>query len=170
MFIYYVYAYINRKTNLPYYIGKGKGNRAFVKHQGISVPSDSSKIVFLETNLSNIGALALERRYIRWYGRKDIGSGILLNRTDGGDCPPSRKNAIISEETRLKLSNSKIGNTPWNKGITGYKNKFPSEEARKRLSASKTGDKNPMYGKKLSEEHRQKIREGMLKFKAKEFS
>ena len=76
MTIYYVYAYINKKTGLPYYIGKGKGNRVYAKHNGITVPKDRSKIVFLETNLSEIGAFALERRYILWYGRKDLDTGI----------------------------------------------------------------------------------------------
>ena len=58
MFIYYVYAYVNHKTGLPYYIGKGKGRRAYVNHGRIKKPKDETKIIFLETNLSHIGACA----------------------------------------------------------------------------------------------------------------
>lgn len=84
MFIYYVYAYVRKSDGTPYYIGKGKNGRAYQPHRWAKTPKDRSKIVFLETNLSETGALALERRYIKWFGRKCNSDGILLNIADGG--------------------------------------------------------------------------------------
>ena len=80
----YVYAYLN-DNNEPYYIGKGTSDRAWKKHRNVHRPKENNKIVILENNLSDIGAFALERRYIKWYGRLDKNEGILLNRTDGGE-------------------------------------------------------------------------------------
>jgi hypothetical protein len=94
---YYVYAYL-REDNTPYYIGKGKGRRAWTKGPSeVRVPANLSRVVILECNLSEVGALALERRYIRWYGRKDQGTGILRNLTDGGD---GRCGFTMSEEQK----------------------------------------------------------------------
>jgi hypothetical protein len=104
-YVYYVYAYL-RRDGTPYYIGKGKGKRAFTENHNLNVPIDKSRIVFLEINLSDIGALALERRYIRWYGRKDLGTGILQNRTDGGEGAAGRK---MSAESKLKISSKNKG-------------------------------------------------------------
>jgi len=106
---YYVYAYINKKTGLPYYIGKGKDDRAYAKHGRVKVPKDKSKIVFCETGLTNVGACAIERRLIKWYGRRNIDDyGILLNIQEGGD---GAQNVNHSKETRQKISESHKGKT-----------------------------------------------------------
>ena len=125
---YFIYAYLRNKDSStakkgsPYYIGKGKSEARITALHRVPIPADPQYIVILERNLSDVGALALERRLIRWYGRKDIGTGILLNRTDGGDgvSNPSRltiekrsgpqrgkKRKPMSDESKNKLSVSK---------------------------------------------------------------
>lgn len=100
---YYVYGYFRQKDDLPYYIGKGKNGRAWSKNHGrVSVPKDASKIKILYENLSELEAHKIEKDLIKHYGRKNIGTGILLNQTEGGEGSSGR---VLSESSISKFRN-----------------------------------------------------------------
>lgn len=148
--MYYVYAYLRKSDGTPYYIGKGIGYRAYDNKHTVPLPKDKSRIVFLESNLTEIGALAIERRMIAWYGRKDLGTGILRNRTDGGEGASGAKR---TQETKDRISEAKIGVSTGpcspdarlkiSKSNIGLKR---TETQRANISKSKIGKLNPIFG------------------------
>jgi hypothetical protein len=98
---YYTYAYL-REDRTPYYIGKGKGNRVYKrKRKDVKPPKDKSRIIFLKQNLTEEEAFKHEIYMIAVFGRKDLGTGILHNRTDGGEGSSGR---IVTEEEKKHLS------------------------------------------------------------------
>lgn len=147
MDIYYVYAYL-REDGTPYYIGKGKGDRAFGKHRKgkLPVPKDMSKIVFLQEKMSEQDALALEQQLIIKYGRKDLGTGILRNLTDGGE---GTSRYVQSLETKQKIANA-MRALPYKK-----RNAHSSETRQKISNTLKCKDIKPPCnkGRKHSQEH-----------------
>lgn len=147
MSIYYIYAYL-REDGTPYYIGKGKNKRAFEQQNHlIAVPKIKSQIVIMENNLTEIGALALERFYIRWYGRKDLHTGILRNLTDGGEGTSGR---VHSDDTKSKIRNSVKGFKHTDEAKRKMRDRKLSENTKRKMSESHKG-------KTLSEEHKMKL-------------
>lgn len=138
MSLYYVYAYLRKSDLTPYYIGKGKDTRYKGKHS-IAVPSAMHHIVFLETHLTNTGACALERRYIRWYGRKDIGTGILQNKTDGGEGVPGYKQTISHIQRRVRTGNTKSPEEIARRTATRKTTYTMSEETKTKISKGNAG-------------------------------
>jgi hypothetical protein len=96
---FYTYAYL-REDKTPYYIGKGQTNRAYQQNgKPCAVPKDKSRIIFLKKNLIEEEAFKHEIYMIAVFGRKDLGTGILRNKTDGGD---GCSGYIHTEESKKK--------------------------------------------------------------------
>jgi hypothetical protein len=125
---FYTYAYL-RKDGTPYYIGKGQRDRAYSKnHINIFVPP-KDRILFLKKNLLEEEAFNHEKYMIAVFGRKDLETGILHNRTEGGDGAANisditkekmRLNKLgktLSQKHKEKLSEVRRGNIRWNNGI-----------------------------------------------------
>jgi len=89
-----------------------------------------------------------EIHYIKLF--KSFGA-ILVNGTNGGDL--GNTGIKFSEESRKKMSRSRLGVTPWNKGIP------MSDEARLKLSNSKKGSVAHNKGKKMNPDQIKKISE-----------
>lgn len=138
------YIGIAKQKNRPYEYGN---RRSFFWNKIVSKTEYEVDILF--ENLSWTQAKEKEKEFIKIYGRKDLKNGTLVNMTDGGD---GSLNPSLS--TRLKLSDVS-------------RNRVWSDKSRSKLSKSKSGvnhhmyglkgDKSPLYGKKHTEETKQKI-------------
>ena len=151
--MYYVYSYL-REDNSPYYIGKGKEGRAFTKGcKEIKPPKDKTKIKIIKENLTEQDAFDLEILYILMFGRKDLDTGILRNKTDGGDGASGY--IVLPEERKRRSERMKGVKRPqwiYDKIAASNRGKKASPETREKISAA---GKN----RKCSEEHKRKVSE-----------
>jgi hypothetical protein len=135
-----IYRHIRLDTNQVFYIGIGKDSKRPYSKSGRSVWWHNIKnkteieVQILKTDLSFEDACELEQLLISHYGRKDLGTGNLVNLNEGGNGQIGFKH---SEESKNKMSESGKGKIPWNKGL---KNPQPiTEETRKKLSIALKG-------------------------------
>ena len=178
--VFYVYVFLREDRYTPYYVGKGKDYRC-TERTGrlIKPPRDKSRIVKIKENLTEEDAFELERTLIKFWGRKDLGTGVLLNRTDGGEGPAGK---VLSEETKNKIrgyrhteeAKEKMRDRVYDEE---YRERCRqrrlgttlSEETKKKISISSTGRRHTEEtklkcsltnkGRKHGEEFREKCRE-----------
>jgi hypothetical protein len=142
---FYTYAYL-REDRTPYYVGKGTGKRIYSKRKNISLPKDKSRIIFLKQNLTEEEAFKHEIYMIAVFGRKDLGTGILHNKTNGGDGASGAVRSLEFKENLKKLNTNKV----------------LSKEHIKKLREANIGKNNPNYGKSASKETREKMSKAQL--------
>jgi hypothetical protein len=128
--MYYTYAYL-REDGTPYYIGKGKGKRVYSNNgKPCVVPKNKNQIIFLKQNLTEEEAYIHEIYMISILGRIDIGTGILRNKSNGGE---GKSGYIHTQETKNKISQAVKGK---NHPLYGCS---PSSETRRKMSDSLKG-------------------------------
>jgi hypothetical protein len=163
---FYVYAYLRSQASMhgpkgsPYYIGKGKGMRAFTRgKKSVPRPRDKACIVFIQEGLTEQEAFSLEKYCIALYGRINTNTGILRNLTDGGE---GASGAKLSIETRAKIAARQRGNQIWlgkrhsqetiDKLAHINRGKKLSLETKAKISLALQGEKNPFFGKRHTPE------------------
>jgi hypothetical protein len=140
----------------PFYIGKGKRDRIYFT----LLPNRSSGhkknklkslkdlglepiVLIIKNNLTFEESINEEIDYIRKIGRRDLKIGPLTNLTNGGE---GRLNGKNSPESIEKARQSRL-NSNQKLRESGYDFSL-SELTKLKLSVVNTGDKNPMWGKK----------------------
>lgn len=104
---FYVYMYLRSKSSKngpegsPYYVGKGRGNRAYDKKHRSKPPTDLALIIFVSKDMFEHDAHQLEMLLIYIHGRINIETGCLANLTDGGE---GLRGHIPSEDSKRKRS------------------------------------------------------------------
>lgn len=204
---YYVYTHWHHDTGYPvcFYVGKGRedgdgskrerryaGRRYRSKFWKAVVAKHGFTPVVVRAGMTESEAFALEIHLISTIGRRDLGTGPLVNLTAGGDgssgyrhrpesiaklkqVSPERR-ALYSQ--RMKVNNPMwdpdtkrrvMENKPDQSGINNpFHGKTHSDETRAKMSGPRphvicTGELGGFFGKKHTEEAKAKMREARLR-------
>lgn len=166
--MYYVYALIDPRDNLPFYIGKGKDNRCLSHFTETALSKEGNNrktakirklnslgfdpmVEFYAQNIEDEDlAYQIESHFIKKLGRIGYDErGILTNICENNN-PPNHKGKTYDEiyganaETQRKTRHDlQLAAGGWFKGHTH------SEESKKVISEKTSGKNNPRYGVKL---------------------
>ena len=134
--------YYHKKLNGEiFYVGIGDLKRPYSKYQRNKfwhnvVNKHGFIVEIVHKDITWEEACLLEKKYIKLFGRRDLGNGSLVNLTDGGE---GTRGLIVSEDQRRQISNYQKG-------------KIRSIQTKKKMSDSKKGIKfSNSHKKKLAE-------------------
>jgi group I intron endonuclease len=143
-----------KANNEVFYIGLGSQQRAYTKSgrnifwKRVVNKNPDYKVEILARDLSLEDACELEQFLISIYGRRDLGTGTLVNLTDGGEGTVGMN---MTDEHKNKLSLAKKGK------VSAFKGKKHSDSSKEKLSKSLQGKTAWNKGKNLSKETKEKI-------------
>jgi hypothetical protein len=157
---FYTYQYLRTKDGTfpvgsPYYVGKGKGRRAWTSRIGHRPPKDLT-LIRIQYWPDELTASAYEIYLIDFWGRVSLGTGCLRNNTDGGDgttrkSPEGCKRIGEANSRRIwskeSLQKKREAYRRWasttKHPLQGKKNSKLSEYLKKH---PRTGSSNPNFG------------------------
>jgi len=131
--MFYVYVYYHPITKIPFYVGKGKEHRDtyHIRNRQNHYNKDMRNILLeidalgqqpiIEHVVKNVDentAYAVEQQLIQKYGRIDLSTGTLCNKTPGGEGFGRAGREWSAEERQKHLAHNK--QNPRGKGYTQY--------------------------------------------------
>ncbi len=153
---FYVYQYCDPKSEVPFYVGKGCGSRAykhlteckrlshgcfdgfFYRKLRKMLSLDTPPIIkIVRDQLSEREALDFEVLEIKRIGRRNLNEGPLTNLTNGGEGVSGH---IVSNQTKQQMRSRQLG-------------KSPSVETRCRIREARLGAKHTEESKRRMREH-----------------
>jgi len=173
--MYYVYELIDPRVNLPFYVGKGKGNRVyfhlseqsraksdnfkkFDKIKKIRKEGYEPEVKIVKYFEKENDAYDYEEELIKKYGKRDIDKGGILTNICESSRPPKLNGRTYQEiygdkwEEQIK----KRLKTKEERGNYGGVKKH-TEETKRKISEKVAGKNNPSYGVPCSEDKKRKI-------------
>jgi len=175
--MYYVYELIDPRVNLPFYVGKGKGNRVyfhlseqsraksdnfkkFDKIKKIRKEGYEPQIKIVEYFENENDAYDYEEELIKKYGKRDIDEGGILTNICESLRPPKLSGRtykeIYGDKWEEQIQKRLI--TKKERGNFGGVKKH-TEETKRKISEKMAGKNNPSYGVSCSKERKTKISE-----------
>lgn len=190
--MYYVYQLVDPRNNLPFYIGKGKGNRAQThlfestkvqnlykdnKIRAIRNAGLEPRIEYIAENIIDEQlAYKIEEDIIKHYGRKGYEDFGILTNVCADNRPPNHKGKNYEEIYGVaKAQQQKQLRSQLQKQRGGYGPKQHTPETKKKLSELTSGVNNPMHGRKQKDSTKKiiadkaKLRTGKLNKNSKQY-